>query len=273
MNHSTLDYPIHRQPVSLGYDPSVPPANYFTAPAAESAAAVATQVLVVEDDPALLRLLIMVLQKEGFGVFGAASGEEALRLFGNHPFQLVLLDIDMPTLNGYAVCVELRKRSHIPIVFVTAKSRIDDLLRGFELGGDSYITKPFTMQELRARIRALLRRTWVHRAQATAQVITIGKISLNEENQEVIVQGQPVSLTPNEYRLLDYLMRHPDQLITKKEFLTAVWQYEPTDDVNFMRVTVRRLRSKIEPDPTTPRYIKTVHGAGYQLCTAALLGD
>jgi two-component system, OmpR family, response regulator VicR len=272
MNHFTLDHPVHRQPVPTGYEPLTPTANRLPALAADSAVAVSTQVLVVEDDPALLRLLILVLKKEGFGVFGAASGEEALRLFGNHSFHLVLLDIDMPTLNGFTVCAELRKRTHIPIVFVTAKSRIDDLLRGFELGGDSYITKPFTMQELRARVRALLRRTRAQQAQAAAQMITIGEISLNEETQEVIVRGQPVSLTPNEYRLLDYLMRHPDQMITKKEFLAAVWQYESTDDVNFMRVTVRRLRNKIELDPANPHYIKTVHGVGYQLCSAALLG-
>jgi DNA-binding response OmpR family regulator len=229
------------------------------------------QLLVVEDDPALLRLLMLVLQKEGYAVVGAGDGEEALRLFGRHPFHLVLLDIDMPTLNGFTVCAELRKRTHIPIVFVTAKSRPDDLLLGYELGADAYITKPFTMQELRARIRALLRRTSVHTPQPAAPLLTIGAITLNEENREVTVRGQPVSLTPNEYRLLHHLMRYPDQVIAKEEVLAAVWQYQPTDDISFMRVTVRRLRSKIEQDPTNPRYIKTVHGIGYQLCTAELL--
>jgi DNA-binding response OmpR family regulator len=226
-----------------------------------------TQILVVEDDEALRRLLLMTLKRDGYQVFTASNGQEALDLFADHFFDMVLLDVNMPIMNGYAVCMELRKHTRVPIMFLTAKSRTDDLVAGIELGADNYVTKPFTIQELRARIRAILQRVQNSNQTPAAHIITVGEITLDEDNLEVTVRGKPIKLTPNEFRLLSYLMHHPDKLITKDEFLAAVWDYQASEDVNFMRVTVRRLRSKIEENPSNPRYLKTVHGLGYQFCT------
>jgi DNA-binding response OmpR family regulator len=226
------------------------------------------QVLVVEDDEALRRLLQMTLKRDGYQVITAENGKEALELFATHPVDIVLLDVNMPVMNGYAVCMELRKQTHVPIMFITAKSRMDDLVTGIELGADNYVTKPFTIQELRARIRAMLQRVKQNSKNTPDYIITVGDICLNEKTLQVTARGESISLTPNEFRLLNHLMRNPDKLITKDEFLANVWDYEPCDDVNFMRVTVRRLRSKIEEDPSKPRYLKTVHGMGYQFCSS-----
>lgn len=228
------------------------------------------QILIVEDDEALRRLLQMTLKRDGYRVVVASNGQEALQLFHAHAIDIVLLDVNMPIMNGYAVCMELRKHTHVPIIFLTAKSRTDDLITGIELGADTYVTKPFTIQELRARIRAVLQRIRQNVAIRSDKVIKIGEISLDEDNLEVTVGNEVVSLTPNEFRLLNYLMHHPDKLITKDEFLSAVWHYRSSDDINFMRVTIRRLRSKIEKDPSNPRYLKTVHGIGYQFSTEAV---
>lgn len=225
------------------------------------------QVLVVEDDEALRRLLIMTLKRDGFQVIAAENGKQALEMFASHSIDLVLLDVNMPVMNGYAVCMELRKQTHVPIIFITAKSRTDDLVTGIELGADNYVTKPFTIQELRARIKAMLQRIKPANKSKPEHIVTIGDISLDEKTLQVTLRGQPINLTPNEFRLLNHLMRNPDKLITKDEFLANVWDYEPCDDVNFMRVTVRRLRSKIEEAPSKPRYLKTVHGLGYQFCS------
>jgi DNA-binding response OmpR family regulator len=233
---------------------------------ASGAGEASTVIMVVEDDEALRRLLYMTLKRDGYQVVTASNGKEALQLFADHPADIVLLDVNMPVMNGYAVCMELRKRTHVPIIFLTAKSRTDDLVTGIELGADNYVTKPFTIQELRARIRALLTRVY-QTQQNSKKVIAVGDIILDEDRLEVTVRGRPISLTPNEFRLLSYLMHNPNKLITKDEFLAAVWEYEPSEDVNFMRVTVRRLRSKIEEDPSSPRYLKTVHGVGYQFCS------
>jgi DNA-binding response OmpR family regulator len=239
------------------------PAKDISGNAADEAS---TLIMVVEDDEALRRLLYMTLKRDGYQVITASNGREALQLFADHPADIVLLDVNMPIMNGYAVCMELRKRTHVPIIFLTAKSRTDDMVTGIELGADNYVTKPFTIQELRARIRALLTRVY-QTQQNSKKVIAVGDIILDEDRLEVTVRGQPISLTPNEFRLLSYLMHNPNKLITKDEFLSAVWEYEASEDVNFMRVTVRRLRSKIEEDPSSPRYLKTVHGVGYQFCS------
>lgn len=224
-----------------------------------------TQILVVEDDENLARLLKLALQKEGYEIVTAANGVEALQTFAMHHVDMVLLDINMPKMNGFHVCAELRKHTLVPIIFITGKTRTDDLVAGLELGADSYITKPFTMQEIRARVRALLQRVHASAQRPTPGILRIGEIVLDEEKLEVFVQGKPVSLTPSEFRLLRYLMHNPDQLISKEQFLRDVWDYQSAEDVNFIRVTIRRLRSKIEEDPTNPRYLKTVHGVGYQL--------
>lgn len=225
------------------------------------------QILVAEDDDSLRKLLALTLKLDGYGVILAQNGREALNAFDTHTIDFVLLDINMPLLDGLEVCTELRKRTDVPIIMLTANTRTDEVVTGIELGADHYMTKPFVLHELRARIRATLRRT-IHQARFGADaVIELGDITLNEELQQVIVRGEEISLTPNEYRMLSYLMHNPDKPVSKAEFLRYVWNYHPHEDVSFVRVTMRRLRSKVELDPSNPRYLKTVHGLGYQFLT------
>ncbi|RIK45014.1 MAG: DNA-binding response regulator [Chloroflexi bacterium] len=240
--------------------------RYVGQPQSNKATEPSPLVLVVDDDAALRRMLTLALKNDGYTVITAGNGVEALDIFAAHPVDLVLLDVEMPIMGGHSVCIELRKKSDVPIIFLTARARIDDLVKGLELGGDQYVTKPFVLQELRARMRAVLDRVHQRANDHLAHIITIGDIVLHEEKCEVTVRGEPISLTPSEFRLLSYLMHHPDQLITKEEFQAAVWGYHSSPDVNFMRVTMRRLRMKIEIDPSNPQYLQTVHGAGYRFC-------
>jgi DNA-binding response OmpR family regulator len=221
-------------------------------------------ILVAEDDDSLRKLLALTLKLDGYHVILAKDGREALNVFDAHTVDFVLLDVNMPLLDGLEVCSELRKRTDVPIIMLTANTRTDDVVTGIELGADHYMTKPFVLHELRARIRATLRRTVQQAHRKNDTVISIGEITLNEELQQVTVRGEDISLTPNEYRMLSYLMHNPDKPVSKAEFLRAVWNYYPHEDVSFVRVTMRRLRSKVERDPGNPRYLKTVHGLGYQ---------
>jgi DNA-binding response OmpR family regulator len=227
-----------------------------------------TQILIAEDDDALRHLLNIALKRDGYRVLAVRDGKEALSAFADHVIDLVLLDINMPIIDGYEVCLELRKRTDVPIIMITAKSRTDEVVTGFQLGADYYMTKPFSMQELRARIQSMLRRRTTGESQRkAATIVAFADISLDEENRQVTVRGEVIGLTPNEFRVLSYLMRHPDKLISKEEFLSAVWDYQSMEDTNFVRVTIRRLRSKIELDPSNPSYLRTIHGEGYQFYT------
>lgn len=225
------------------------------------------QILVVEDDDALRKLLLLTLKLDGYQVITANDGREALTVFGQNNVDCVLLDVNMPFVDGLEVCTELRKQTDVPIIIITANSRTDDVITGIELGADHYMTKPFVLQELRARIRAILRRSNHEQRLKTNHILTYGDITLNEELQQVTVRGEVVNLTPNEYRMLSYLMHHPDKPVSKEEFLRAVWDYHPHEDLGFVRVTMRRLRSKVEKEPANPQYLKTVHGLGYQFNT------
>lgn len=225
------------------------------------------QILVVEDDEALRKLLLLTLKLDGYQVITANDGREALTVFRQNNFDCVLLDVNMPFVDGLEVCTELRKQTDIPIIMITANSRTDDVITGIELGADHYMTKPFVLQELRARIRAILRRVNHEQRNKSSHILSYGEITLNEELQQVTVGGAVVNLTPIEYRMLSYLMHNPDKPISKEEFLRAVWDYHPHQDLGFVRVTMRRLRSKVEKEPANPQYLKTVHGLGYQFST------
>ncbi len=226
-----------------------------------------TRVLIAEDDDSLRHLLTIALKRDGYQILAVRDGKEALNAFATASFDIVLLDINMPIIDGYEVCTELRKRTDVPIIMITAKSRTDEVVTGFQLGADYYMTKPFSMQELRARIQAMLRRMSSEANRKAANILSFGELSLDEENHQVTLRGEEISLTPNEFRVLSYLMHNPDRLISKEEFLSAVWDYQSMEDTNFVRVTIRRLRSKIEKDPSNPHYLRTVHGEGYQFNT------
>lgn len=227
------------------------------------------KILMADDEEETRVLLQRCLEREGYKVVTVPNGRETLQAFAADEFDMVILDVNMPQLDGWTVCSELRKRTDVPIMMLTASTRPDDIVHGIQLGADNYVTKPFTLKEVRARVRAVLRRATQKTKQENEKLLTCGDIVLNESTCEVMVRGERVELTPNEYRLLHYFMQHPDTPISKEKLLAAVWDYQHQlcEDLNFIRVTIRRLRNKVEEDSSSPKYLKTVHGRGYQLWT------
>ncbi len=223
-------------------------------------------ILVADDEKMMLQLLSMSLQRLGYHVVTAENGLEAVELFDRHHFDLVLLDVLMPGMDGFTACAEIRKRSDIPVVMLTALSRPDDIVRGLEIGADNYIVKPFTFKEVEAKLRAILRRTNFQNNQYVFQIIERGDIRLNSEVHQVTVGGVAVELTGTEFQLLHFLMTHADQTVSKEELLEAVWGYDSTDGSNLVEVAISRLRKKIEKDPARPDRLLTVRGIGYRFC-------
>jgi DNA-binding response OmpR family regulator len=197
-------------------------------------------------------------------VTATTDGAEALERFDSDGFDLVVLDVMMPRLDGFSVCREIRKRSNVPIIMLTALGSPDDVVRGFNLGADDYITKPFTFREVQARIHAILRRVrWAEEKHAP-QIIAIGRIAVDMEAHEVLVATRRVQLTPIEFRLLYTLMTQAGKAISKEDLMREVWGYEFMGGTNLVEVTVRRLREKVEDDPSHPEHILTVRGVGYK---------
>ena len=223
-----------------------------------------TSRILVAEDEATARLKIQRgLVLEGYDVKMVANGAEALDVYREGAYDLIILDINMPEMDGYAVCRELRKRTDVPIIIVTANTQTEDVVEGYKLGADVYVTKPFSPEELSARIRALLGRVFKQRSEAQS-VLSAGQVELNEDTHEVFVGGELINLSPNEYNLLRYFLTNPNQVVSKEELLESIWGYGCDEDANLVRVTVRRLRSKIEPTPSTPTYLQTVRGVGYR---------
>lgn len=222
-------------------------------------------VLVVDDEQLMCDILTMSLQRLGYSVTTASNGLDALDLFEAQEFDLLLLDVMMPDMDGFDVCTEIRKRSDVPIIMLTALSRPDDIVRGLEAGADNYITKPFTFKEVEARIKAILRRAVQSTEQSTFVITELGDLKMNDEIHEVTVADEYVELTRTEYRLLQYLMHHPNQTMSKEDLLNNVWGYEIADSPNLVELAVRRLRKKIEEDASNPKRLVTVRGFGYKL--------
>jgi len=222
------------------------------------------RILLADDEPALRSIIGKSLEKSGFEVLLAADGREALDIFEREPTDLVLLDIIMPEVDGFTVCQEIRKRSDVPVVMLTALGDTNSIVKGFHLGADDYICKPFKFQELKARIEAILRRVQWFEKREPPQIITIGGVSIDAGTHEVKVNGKPVHLTPIEFGLLHYLMARPGQAISKETLFHEVWGYSFVGETNLVEVAVRRLREKIEPAPSDPQYILTVRGVGYK---------
>lgn len=222
-------------------------------------------VLVVDDEKMIRSLLKMSLQRMGYEVSTAEDGEEALALFRSNSFDLVLLDILMPGMDGFSVCSEMRRESSVPIIMLTALNRPDDIVRGLELGADNYITKPFTFKEVEARIRAILRRTTNKMEPIADQVLEHGDVRLDSGMRAAIVAGNLVELTRIEYQLLYHLMSHANQPVSKEVLLAQVWGYESADtNSNIVELAIRRLRKKMEDDPSEPVRLLTVRGVGYK---------
>lgn len=230
-----------------------------------------TCIMVVDDDTTLRNLLVASLERSGYNVVAAADGVEAIALFERKTIDLILLDIIMPNMDGFATCEKIRETSDVPIVILSAMSRPDDMVHGFNLGADDYIAKPFTFREVEVRLQAILRRvSWIEE-QPTFQVMSSGDIVLNDLEQEVTVRGEKIDLTPIEYQLLYQLMRTPGQPVRKHDLFKGVWGYEETGGTNLVEVAVRRLREKIEDNPSQPSYLLTVRGTGYKLAESCVL--
>jgi DNA-binding response OmpR family regulator len=225
-------------------------------------------VLVVDDEEALCSLLQISLQRQGYRVLIARNGREALDVVATKKVDLVLLDVMMPELDGFATCLELRKRTDVPVVLLTALNRPDDIVHGFGVGADDYITKPFTFREVEVRLQAILRRmNWNQERITQEQVIQVQDIVVNDDVHEVTVRGEAVHLTPIEYQLLRTLMNSPDKPVSKEDLFQSVWGYNIAGGTNLVEVAMRRLREKVEQDPSSPIYLLTVRGVGYKFST------
>jgi len=220
-------------------------------------------VLVVDDDPELRPLVAFALRQGGFAVHEAATGEEALAAFAAEAPDLVVLDVNLPGIDGFEVCRRLREQSAVPVLMLTVRGEEEDLVQGLELGADDYLTKPFSPRTLLARVRALLRRAG---AGTTGPVLTAGAIALDEERHTVrVAEGEEVVLAPLELKLLKLLLATPGRPVTPLRLLRHLWADSASADREHLKQLVYRLRQKIEPDPAAPRYLLTDPRAGYRL--------
>jgi two-component system, OmpR family, alkaline phosphatase synthesis response regulator PhoP len=226
------------------------------------------RILLIEDDPEIAGLVQLHLRDEGYGVEHAAAGEPGLRLALQGGWALVILDLMLPGVGGLEICRQLREREHlVPILMLTAKSEEIDKVLGLELGADDYLTKPFSIRELLARVKAILRRVqMVGEAGAAAPVPTLqyGALAINLEKRRVALGGKPVELTAKEFDLLALFASHPGKPFNREQLLNQVWGYSYTGYEHTVNSHINRLRAKIEADPSHPRYIITVWGYGYR---------
>jgi two-component system, OmpR family, KDP operon response regulator KdpE len=221
-------------------------------------------ILVVEDEPRLVRLVETLLTSIGHQVVVANDGQTAVELAALEAPDLIILDLLLPgSIDGFEVCQRIRGFSVAPIIMLTSRARESDKLRGFAVGADDYITKPFSAKEFLARVKAVLRRS--RGGSEPSGRIEIDDLVINQATYSVAISGEEISLTPTEYRLLLTLARHPNQVITHSDLLTEVWGAEYRDELAYLRTYIRYLRGKIEPDPANPRFIQTRSGIGYYL--------
>ncbi len=221
-----------------------------------------SKILVVDDERPIAEILKFNLDKEGYDVTLAFDGKEALEKALNESPDLIILDIMLPVMDGFDVCREIRKSSRVPILMLTAKDSEIDKVLGLELGADDYVTKPFSPREITARVKAILRRSQAG-PRDDDQIMRFGELTLNLSTYEVTKDEQEVPLSFREFELLKYLALRPGQVFTREILLSEVWGYEYFGDTRTVDVTVRRLREKIEDNPSDPRYIQTKRGVGY----------
>ena len=227
------------------------------------------KILVVDDEKPIVTVLKLNLQKEGYTVYEAYDGEEAVNKARLLEPDLILLDVMLPKMDGFTVCKTIREKSSVPILMLTAREEEVDKVLGLELGADDYITKPFSVRELMARVKANMRRT-AYDAMPTenedeAETIAFGDFKLNCNRYELTKGSQVIDVTIREFELLKFLAKQPNKIFSRKALLENVWDYEYYGDVRTVDVTIRRLREKIEDDPSQPKYIMTKRGIGYFL--------
>jgi DNA-binding response OmpR family regulator len=220
-------------------------------------------ILVVDDEPTLRETLVDALEADGFRVVAAADGRAALERFRAEKPDLVLLDLMLPELSGIEVCRIIRRESGVPIVMLTAKDSELDKVVGLELGADDYVTKPFSVRELSARIRALFRRSEQTAGDGLPAMIDLGRVQVDLAGHRLLRDGEPVPVKPKAFELLAFLVGHPGQVFTRDQLLEHVWGYDYGGETRTVDVHVHWLRSEIEEDPSSPRLIETVRGVGY----------
>ena len=224
------------------------------------------KILVVDDEKPIVEILKINLQKDGYIVFEAYDGEDAVSKARTINPDLILLDVMLPKLDGFSVCRKIRETSSVPIIMLTAREEEVDKVLGLELGADDYMTKPFSLRELMARIKANLRRTELPLPDSDSPAeenLEIGCFTLDFNRYELYKNGQLINLTTREFDLIKYLASQPNKIFSRQKLLESVWDYEYYGDVRTVDVTVRRLREKIEDDPSDPKYIMTKRGVGY----------
>lgn len=225
----------------------------------------ARKILVVEDEKKIAKVIAAYLEREGYDVITTASGTQALRMAESENPDMVVLDLMLPDLSGEEVCAELRRRSDVPIIMVTARTTEDERVHGLTIGADDYLTKPFSPKELVARVKTILRRTHSD-TEFLAEKISFGegRLALDVARHEVRIDGEPVSLTPHEFKLLLTMARHPGRVYSRYELINKVQGYDFEGYERTIDAHVKNLRQKIEVDPKNPQYILTVFGVGYK---------
>ena len=224
-----------------------------------------SKILVVDDERPIAEIIKYNLEKEGYRVFIAEDGQQAIDSTYEHKPDLIILDIMLPVMDGFTVCKKLRENMSTPIIMLTAKEEEVDKVLGLELGADDYMTKPFSVRELLARVKANIRRVnFVNNGmEGGGQVIKSGNLTIDLNRYEVRKEDKVVELTLREFELLKYLALHVDHVLTRETLLEEVWGYEYYGDVRTVDVTVRRLREKVEDDPSNAKYVQTKRGVGY----------
>ena len=223
------------------------------------------RILVVDDERLLVKGIKFNLESEGYQVDGAYTGTQALELFNERRYDLVVLDLMLPEVDGLTVCRRIRETSNVPVIMVTAKSESSDKLLGFEYGADDYVTKPFDILELKARVRAILKRT-AQRSEQTEEALICGDLAVDLLQRAVLVRGEHVELTAKEFDLLAVLMENRGRVFSRDDLLTRIWGAGYPGDIRTVDVHVRRLREKLERDDANPEYILTKWGVGYYFC-------
>jgi DNA-binding response OmpR family regulator len=220
-------------------------------------------VLVVDDEPIVREVVVRYLAREGHRTLEAGDGTRARRMIESDDLDLVVLDLMLPGIDGLELCRWIRGRSDLPVIMLTARGEEADRIVGLELGADDYVTKPFSPRELAARVRSVLRRAGPSRP--AAATLEFGDVQLEHETRDVRKAGSPVRLTAKEFDLLWFLASHPRRVFSRDQLMTSVWGYTAALDTGTVTVHIRRLREKIEDDPSQPRYLETVWGIGYRL--------
>lgn len=220
------------------------------------------KIMIVEDEAGIREMTEKYLQQEGYQVVATKNGHEALEMLHIEQPDLILLDVEMPGIDGFTVCQEIRKQMTIPIIFVTVRRSTFDKVKSFELGADDHLTKPFDFEELGARIKANLRRYYTY-PRPVSNILKYGPLEIHLHNFKCYLDGKTVDLSAKEMELLIHLARHPNQVWSQEQLYDHVWQLDATGNSETVKVHISHLRRKLEKDPAKPKFIKTVHGFGY----------